>query len=53
MKMDFNSNTLLLLLVLIIFLFCYFIATRVWIKVDEEKMNLRTNLKREEGPLFS
>ena len=37
MKMDFNSNTLLLLLVLIIFLFCYFIATRVWIKVVEEK----------------
>ena len=29
--------TVLLLMVLGIFLFCYFVATRVWIKVDEQK----------------
>jgi len=29
--------TVLLLIVLAIFLFCYFVATRVWIKVDEQK----------------
>ena len=29
--------TVLLLIVLGIFLFCYFVATRVWIKVDEQK----------------
>ena len=29
--------TVLLLIVLGIFLFCYFVATRVWIKVDEKK----------------
>ena len=34
--MEFNSQTLLLYLVLAIFIFCYFIATRVWIKVDEQ-----------------
>ncbi|PPR49315.1 MAG: hypothetical protein CFH15_01241 [Alphaproteobacteria bacterium MarineAlpha5_Bin5] len=34
--MDFTSQTLLLYLVLGIFLFCYFLATWVWIKVDEK-----------------
>ena len=33
--MEITSQSLLLYLVLGIFLFCYFIATRVWIKVDE------------------
>ena len=34
--MTFNSYTLLGILTLFIFLFCYFLATRVWIKVDKE-----------------
>jgi len=29
--------TVLFLIVIAIFLFCYFVATRVWIKVDEQK----------------
>ena len=33
--MEFTSESLLLYLVLAIFIFCYFVATRVWIKVDE------------------
>ena len=37
--MTFNSNYLLSFLVLFIFLFIYFVATRVWIKVDKEKNN--------------
>ncbi len=34
--MIFNSYTLLGILTLFIFLFCYFLATRVWIKVDRK-----------------
>ena len=34
------SYFILFLSVIGIFLFCYFIATRVWIKVDEEKKDL-------------
>ena len=34
--MNFNSYSLLGILTLLIFLFCYFLATRVWIKVDRE-----------------
>ena len=37
--------TVLLLIVLAIFLFCYFVATRVWIKVDEQKNAASTNNK--------
>ena len=33
--MEITSYSLLLYVVLGIFLFCYFVATRVWIKVDE------------------
>ena len=33
--MELTAYSLLLYLVLAIFLFCYFIATRVWIQVDE------------------
>jgi len=35
--------TVLLLIVLGIFLFCYFVATRVWIKVDEQKNEAPSN----------
>ena len=31
------------LIVLVIFLFCYFVATRVWIKVDEQKNRSSSN----------
>ena len=34
--MNFNSYSLLGILTLLVFLFCYFLATRVWIKVDRE-----------------
>ncbi len=33
--MEFTAYSLLLYLVLAIFIFCYFVLTRVWIKVDE------------------
>jgi ubiquinol-cytochrome c reductase iron-sulfur subunit len=37
--------TVLFLIVIAIFLFCYFVATRVWIKVDEQKNAASTNNK--------
>ena len=37
----------LLFLVLGIFLFCYFVATRVWIKVDEENNQISKDGKKE------
>ena len=41
-----SSYYLLFLLTLFIFLFCYFVATRVWIKVDKEnKKNSKDSLK--------
>ena len=41
-----SSYYLLFLLTLSIFLFCYFVATRVWIKVDKEnKKNSKDSLK--------
>ena len=33
--MEITAYSFLLYLVLAIFLFCYFVATRVWIQVDE------------------
>ena len=39
--MTITAYSLLLYVVLAIFLFCYFTATRVWIKVDE-KNNKKT-----------
>ena len=33
--MEFTAYSLLLYLVLAIFIFCYFVLTRVWIKVDQ------------------
>ncbi len=40
--MEFTSQSLLLYLVLAIFLFCYFLATWVWMKVDERKNDKET-----------
>ena len=37
--MEFTAYSLLLYLVLAIFVFCYFVLTRVWIKVDERNEN--------------
>ena len=33
--MEITAYSILLYVVLAIFLFCYFVATRVWIQVDE------------------
>ena len=38
--MTITAYSLLLYIVLAIFLFCYFTATRVWIKVDERNRSL-------------
>ena len=40
--MEFTSQSLLLYLVLAIYLFCYFLATWVWMKVDERKNDTET-----------
>ena len=45
--MEITSQSLLLYLVLGIFLFCYFIATRVWIKVDEKNKESDTDTKKD------
>ena len=38
--MTITAYSVLLYIVLAIFLFCYFTATRVWIKVDERNRSL-------------
>ena len=45
--MELTAYSLLLYLVLAIFIFCYFVATRVWIKVDER--NSKSSLKDDEN----
>mgnify|MGYP001315308975 FL=1 len=37
------SYTILLVVILAIFLFCYFVATRIWIKVDEQNKDIEDN----------
>ncbi len=37
------SYTILLVIILAIFLFCYFVATRIWIKVDEQNKDIEDN----------
>tara|TARA_Y100000996_G_scaffold307026_1_gene243843 strand:- start:1459 stop:2112 length:654 start_codon:yes stop_codon:yes gene_type:complete len=37
------SYTILLVIILAIFLFCYFVATRIWIKVDEKNKDIEDN----------
>ena len=41
--MTITAYSVLLYIVLAIFLFCYFTATRVWIKVDERNRSLSKN----------
>ena len=38
--MELTAYSLLFYIVLAIFIFCYFVATRVWIKVDERNHQL-------------
>ena len=43
-NMTITAYSFLLIITLAIFLFCYFVATRVWIKVDEQnKKNISRN----------
>ena len=43
-----SAYSLLLFLVLGIFLFCYFVATRVWIKVDDKKKETSTDSEKKD-----
>ena len=50
--MALSAYSLLLILTMLIFLFCYFIATRVWIKVDEEKKDSNNQPKNRRDFLY-
>ena len=45
--MTFTAYSFLLIITLAIFLFCYFVATRVWIKVDEKNRKVSPETKKE------
>ena len=45
--MTFTAYSFLLIITLAIFLFCYFVATRVWIKVDEQNKKISPETKKE------
>ena len=45
--MTFTAYSFLLIITLAIFLFCYFVATRVWIKVDEQNIKISPETKKE------
>ena len=45
--MTFTAYSFLLIITLAIFLFCYFVATRVWIKVDEQNRKISPETKKE------
>lgn len=45
--MSFTAYSFLLIITLAIFLFCYFVATRVWIKVDEQNRKISPETKKE------
>ena len=45
--MTFTAYSFLLIITLAIFLFCYFVATRVWIKVDEKNRKISPETKKE------
>ena len=45
--MEITSQSLLLYLVLAIFIFCYFVATRVWIKVDEKNSESSSEIEKD------
>ena len=45
--MDISAYSLLLILTIAIFLFCYFVTTRVWIKVDQENNKNKSEVRKE------
>ena len=45
--MTVTAYSFLLIITLAIFLFCYFVATRVWIKVDEQNRKISPETKKE------
>ena len=45
--MEITAYSFLLYLVLAIFLFCYFVATRVWIQVDERNRKSSQEVNKE------
>ena len=45
--MTITAYSVLLIITLAIFLFCYFVATRVWIKVDEKNRKISPETKKE------
>ena len=45
--MTITAYSFLLIITLAIFLFCYFVATRVWIKVDEQNRKISPETKKE------
>ena len=46
-NMTITAYSVLLIITLAIFLFCYFVATRVWIKVDEQNKKISPETKKE------
>ena len=46
-NMTITAYSFLLIITLAIFLFCYFVATRVWIKVDEQNRKISPETKKE------
>ena len=44
--MEITAYSFLLYVVLAIFLFCYFVATRVWIKIDETNRKSSTEINK-------
>jgi len=45
--MEITAYSFLLYVVLAIFLFCYFVATRVWIQVDERNRKSSQEVNKE------
>ena len=47
--MEITAYSFLLYVVLAIFLFCYFVATRVWIKVDEKNRKSSQEVNKDDS----
>ena len=46
--MEITAYSFLLYVVLAIFLFCYFVATRVWIQVDERNRRSSQEMNKDD-----
>ena len=44
--MEITAYSFLFYVVLAIFLFCYFVATRVWIQIDEKNRKSSTEINK-------